>query len=125
MREIWYNKDMSYTKAKSYGPHQMSPQERRLRSRIIQLISQHSVLRGTLAVRERTCGKKNCKCARGEKHVSLYLVLSEQGKVRQLFIPREYEDAVRQAVAQYHEVRQLLESVSMTYFDKVKARQLK
>jgi hypothetical protein len=116
---------MADTKANSSGRAQMSPRERRLRSRIIQLLSQNAVLRGTLAVRERTCGKKNCKCARGEKHVSLYLVLSEQGKLRQLFIPREYEDAVRQAVAQYQEVRQLLESVSMIYFDKVKGRQLK
>lgn len=116
---------MSDTKAKSYGRAQMSAQERRLRSRIIQLVSQNAVLRGTLAVRGRTCGKQNCKCARSEKHVSLYLVLSEQGKLQQLFIPRKYEEAVRQAVAQYQEVRHLLESVSMIYFDKVKGRQLK
>ena len=116
---------MSDKKATSYGRAQMSAQERRLRSRIVQLISQNALLRGTLSLRERTCGKKNCKCAHGEKHASLYLVLSQQGKLRQLFIPRRYEDAVRQAVAQYQEVRQLLESVSMIYFEKVKKRQLK
>ena len=101
----------------------MSPGERDQRSRLAQLAHATGLLRGTLAVRERACGKSNCKCAKGEKHVSLYLVASYEGRVRQLFIPKDWEPQVRRWVEQYQEARKLLEEVSLLYWDKVQKRQ--
>jgi hypothetical protein len=101
----------------------MSTRERNQRSRLAQLVHEAGLLRGTLAVRERTCGKANCKCAQGEKHVSLYLVASYEGRVRQLFIPKDWEPQVRRWVEQYQEARKLLEEVSLLYWDKVQKRQ--
>ncbi len=100
----------------------MSPRERDRRSRLAQLAHGAGLLRGTLAVRERACGKSNCKCAKGEKHVSLYLVASYEGHVRQLFIPKDWEPQVRRWAQQYKEARKLLEEVSLLYWDKVKKR---
>jgi hypothetical protein len=100
----------------------MSKPERKRRSRLAQLTHGAGLLRGTLAVRERLCGKPNCKCARGEKHVSLYLVASYEGRVRQLFIPKDWEPQVRRWVQQYQEARKLLEEVSLLYWDKVRKR---
>lgn len=61
-------------------------------------------MRGTvvfpLSVRARICGKPNCKCQKGEKHVDLFLVMSKGGKVEQLYIPREKEETVRQQVTE-------------------------
>jgi len=101
----------------------MSAAERRFRSRLAQVLSRRGVMRGTLLVRRRKCGKANCRCARGEGHESLFLVISENGRTRQLFVPKEWESRVRRWVADYHHARELLEEVSRIYWDKVRQRQ--
>ena len=97
----------------------MAAQERRLRSRLVQLLSGQGVLRGTLSARERTCGKSGCRCARGEKHGGLYLVFSEEGRLRQVFVSRTQKRRVRLGVAQYREIRQLLEALGASSFGAV------
>ena len=52
--------------------------ERARRSRVAQLSHQTRLMRGTLTIRSRRCGKPGCHCARGEPHVSLYLVQSQK-----------------------------------------------
>lgn len=86
--------------------------ERRRRSRIAQLAHSSRLLRGTLSIRSQTCGKTTCRCARGELHVSLYLVQSHHGKPRQLYVPKEWEDRVRRAVKNYQELQALVEELS-------------
>jgi len=93
-------------------PSSLSAAERHFRSRLTQLVHDAWFLRGTLSVRSRPCGKPNCRCARGELHASLYLVQSRQGKLRQLSIPKPWEDRVRQAVGNYHEMQRLIEEIS-------------
>jgi hypothetical protein len=101
----------------------MSVQERELRSRLNQLISSKGLLRGTLNPREITCGKSNCKCARGEKHPYLYLVVSDSGKLRQILIPRSREVEVRQWVKQYQSMQEILEEITLIYRDKIRNRE--
>jgi hypothetical protein len=100
----------------------MSAQERQFRSRLAQVVSQRGLLRGSLLVRRRGCGKPNCRCARGEKHQSLYLAVSEGGRTRQLFVPRRWEALVRQWVADYRQAQTLLEELSRLSWRKVRAR---
>lgn len=100
----------------------MPAAERRARSRLTQLISQRGVLRGSLLVRGRVCGKPNCKCARGQKHESLYLVISEGGRTRQLYVPKDWESRVRRWVEDHRRARQLMEEISRIYWDKVRHR---
>lgn len=90
----------------------LSARERSRRSRLAQLVSSRRFLRGTLAPRQRRCGKPNCHCARGELHWSLYLVQSQNGKPRQIFVPKEWEERIRQSVQGYQEIQQLLEELS-------------
>ena len=73
----------------------MTVQERRRRSAPARLVTQRGLLRGNLLQRRRVCGKPNCKCTRGELHASLYLVFSEGGKLRQIFVPKTWEPLVR------------------------------
>jgi len=101
----------------------MSAAERRARSQLAQLLSQRGVIRGTLLVRKRKCGKANCHCAQGEGHQSLFLVISENGRTRQLFVPKDWESRVRLWVEDYHRARKLMEEVSRIYWDKVRNRQ--
>lgn len=101
----------------------MSSTERDFRSRFNQLISGSGFMRGTLTTREKVCGKSNCKCARGEKHVALYLVASKDGKQQQLFIPNSYEGKVRKWLDQYKQVEQLLEELSDLHWKKIQNRE--
>jgi hypothetical protein len=99
--------------------------ERQFRSRLTKLISdKDGLLRGTLTVRERTCGKASCKCYQGQKHSSLYLVISVEGKYQQICLPKIYEDDVRAWVANYQRIQELLEEISQIYLDKIKNRQV-
>ena len=79
----------------------MSVPERQARSALARLVTQRGLLRGNLLERRRVCGKPTCKCTRGELHANLYLVFSEGGKLRQLFVPKTWEAQVRQWVADY------------------------
>lgn len=90
----------------------LSATERNFRSRISQLSSGQWFLRGTLSERSGTCGKPNCHCARGELHKSLYLVQSQAGKLRQICVPKAWQQRVRQAVNDYRLMQELIEEVS-------------
>lgn len=101
----------------------MSPEERHLRSELIQLLSGVGLLRATLNPRQKVCGKPGCRCARGEKHSALYVVASEDGKPHQLFVPHSLEPQVRQWVASYQRIRELLEELSRIYWDRLSRRE--
>src|SRR5437899_13066169 len=90
----------------------LSTSERSFRSRIAQLASGQWFLRGTLSQRSSKCGKPNCHCASGARHPSVYLVQSQAGKLRQICVPKAWQERVRQAVHDYQEVQRLIEEVS-------------
>ena len=98
--------------ADAFSRAKLSPTERNFRSRITQLASGTWFLRGTLSERHSKCGKPSCHCATGELHHSLYLVQSQQGKVRQLCVPKDWQDRVRHAVGDFRALQQLIEEVS-------------
>ncbi|MEQ8762459.1 MAG: DUF6788 family protein [Planctomycetota bacterium] len=98
----------------------MSAQERRLRSQVAQLLDGAGIVHGTLVEREKSCGKTNCRCARGEKHRALYLTLNRDKKLRQLYIPKSLEETVRRWVQQDRIVRDLLDDVSELHWEKLR-----
>lgn len=101
----------------------MSVEERKARSALAQLASRNALMRGSLLVRRRVCGKPNCRCAKGEGHESLYVVIKEKGRTRQLFVPKDWEARVRRWIEDHHRARQLMEEISRLYWDKVRKRQ--
>jgi len=60
----------------------------------------------------RCCGKKNCRCQQGEKHVSLYLSIKTEGKRRMIYVPPELEKQVCRLVEAWRESQQLTHVVS-------------
>jgi hypothetical protein len=100
----------------------LSAQERAWRSRLTQLVSQEAFARGTLAWRDRVCGKPNCRCARGERHRSLYLIYREGSKTRQAYVPPAWHEQVEQWVARYQEVRELLGRLSESQYRRLRER---
>ena len=101
----------------------MSAAERRGRSELARLMTQRGLLRGNLQQRHRTCGKLNCKCARGELHAGLYLVYSEGGRLQQRYVPKDWEPLIRQWVTDYQRARRLLEELSRLYVEKLRKRE--
>src|SRR5712691_2006879 len=104
---------------------QLSAAERNFRSRITQLSSGQwflRFLRGTLSERSGTCGKANCRCARGKLHRSLYLVQSQAGQPRQICVPKAWQQRVRQAVKDYRLMQKLIEEVSELEWKRLQER---
>ena len=100
----------------------LSARERNFRSRMAQLASGPYLLRGNLSERSLKCGKPNCRCARGQLHHALYLVQSQQGKLRQICVPAAWQPRVRQAVQDYHLLQQLLEEISELEWQRLQER---
>lgn len=96
---------------------------RRRRSRVAQLAHARRLLRGTLTVREVICGKAGCCCASGEPHAGLYLTQSKDGKTRQLYIPKRFEERVREAIDDYQELQRLIEELSEQEWKLLKERE--
>ena len=102
---------------------ELSAAERSLRSRIAQLATGERFLHGSLSERTAKCGKPTCYCAEGEGHRSLYLVQSQAGKVRQICVPKAWQDPVREAVGVYQEIRRLLDEVSALEWKRFQSRE--
>jgi hypothetical protein len=100
----------------------MSPRERQLRSTVNKLLGQQGVIHGTLITRKKLCGKPNCRCTKGQLHESLFLVVTEAGKGRQMYVPRSMEALVRQWIDQYDQARRLMDELSSLHWEKVRQR---
>jgi len=73
-----------------------------------------SVLRGSLIERYKRCGNPNCKCAKGPGHgPKYYLSVSYPNRSPQMDYVRQADYAqVTQCVANYTQVREILEEIS-------------
>jgi hypothetical protein len=105
---------------------QLPPKDRAARSRLVQLLSKaHPLARASLVVMARTCGKKGCKCADGEKHVSLYLATRLGNKRKMLYIPPDLEEAARRLVENGRKVEELVEEMSQASLEHLVAQKAK
>ena len=102
--------------------NRFTSEERAARSRVAQLLHEREVIAGSVVSMARRCGKKGCRCVRGEKHVSLYLSIKIEGKRRLVYIPPELEEEVRRQVGAYREAEQLTQVVSEACVGRVLAQ---
>lgn len=92
--------------------------ERRVRSRLAQMLHQKPFLIGSLVSMPRLCGKPGCKCTQGELHPGLYIALRVKEKRRMVHIPQSLEGMVRQWVSTYQEIWYLMEKVSESCYQR-------
>ncbi len=69
------------------------------------LLGRRELLKGTLLEVKRTCGKPDCKCAKGEKHVCYQLSASIEGRTRTRNVPRKYLTKVKHLTDNYRRFR--------------------
>ena len=68
------------------------------------------LVRGSVVVQKRRCGKANCHCASGVAlHETTVLNYSEGGRARAVMLPVEAVGAVRAAVGRYRSAENALE----------------
>jgi hypothetical protein len=68
------------------------------------------MVRGTVIVHRRRCGKPNCRCARdGAAHESMVLSYSERGRTRFVMLPKGEVDRVRRATERFRAAKAALE----------------
>ena len=90
----------------------MARVERNARSKAAKIVSNELFVQGSLIEMARVCGKKTCKCTKGEKHVSLYLAIRKDNKRKMIYIPKEMEEQVQALVKAYQKMKESLETVS-------------
>jgi hypothetical protein len=61
---------------------------------------------GSLVTLGRKCGKPNCRCATGEKHISKFLSRSEAGRTRLVYVPASDAMGLATKTASYRSVRE-------------------
>lgn len=91
---------------------QRSSQERSARSSAVRHIAQNPLLRGSLVLMRRKCGKPGCHCEKGEKHASLYLAVRANNKRTMIYIPAALEETAREWIKNGQKVDELLDFVS-------------
>lgn len=95
---------------------QRSPQERDARSRAVQLLADKPLLRGSLVLQHRSCGKPYCRCQKGQKHPALYLHTRSGDRRVRIYIPPALHDTARRWVDNGRRVKRLVDRVSEHHF---------
>jgi len=96
--------------------------ERRLLSRVRQLLGQPGLLHGSLRVNRRRCGKRGCRCTKGQLHAGVLLAVMQRGRQVSLYVPAAWEGRVRQWVGRDREIRKLLVELSGLYTERLRRR---
>jgi hypothetical protein len=95
---------------------QRSPQERDARSRAVQILADKPLLRGSLVLQHRSCGKPYCRCQKGQKHPALYLHTRSGDRRVRISIPPALHDTARRWVDNGRRVKRLVDRVSEHHF---------
>lgn len=101
--------------ANNPNPASLGAEERRLRSRLHQLLrGAQGFLHGSLIEMARRCGNPRCRCAADDahKHRSLYLSQTRGGKTAMEYIPGDEEKTVRRWSEDFQRAASLLEELS-------------
>lgn len=103
----------------------LSKRERTLYSKLHYILNQPGILKGSLVLMKRSCGKMNCKCQKSEddKHISLYLSISQEGKQRMIYIPGKFEKEVREWTERYAEIRTVVERISLAFLERIQKKE--
>jgi hypothetical protein len=70
------------------------------------------LIKGSLVLNRRRCGKPGCRCAQGELHESLAFTYKQAGKSVLVHIPEPLEPDARQAQNDYRKLKALVAEIS-------------
>jgi hypothetical protein len=84
------------------------------RARLLKsLNSGRPLIASTLSEIRTRCGKPNCHCASGEKHLSYLLTRREKGKTKTTYVPVELVEKVKNWSGEYHRLKELVNEITV------------
>jgi hypothetical protein len=89
-----------------------SVQERDDRSRAVQILAEQPLIRGSLVLQHRSCGKSYCRCRKGQKHPALYLHTRSGDQRVRIYIPPALHETARRWVDNGRRVSRLVQRAS-------------
>ena len=87
-----------------------------LRQTVGQMVAHHQELTPGKATRLLVrCGKKNCRCASGQKHVAHFLYLARGGPLRRIWIPKTDLTRLTERSGRYRRFRTARAQLNKTF----------
>lgn len=81
------------------------------------------MFRGSLIKRHIKCGKKNCHCATGTGHASLYLSSFYRGHTYMDYVPKAWEEWVRSGLENYEATQGLFAEITELNLELLRRRE--
>ncbi|HUW63874.1 MAG TPA: DUF6788 family protein [Spirochaetia bacterium] len=84
----------------------------------------NNVMRGSLIERKIRCGKKNCRCATGEGHLSYYLSSLDKNKHTRLdYVPLAWVPLVRERLDKQRLIREIMAELAEINLELMRRRE--
>lgn len=77
------------------------------------LNSSKPLIASTLSEIRTKCGKPNCHCVSGEKHISHLLTRRKDGKTKTTYVPVELVEEVKAWSNEYHRQKEIIKKITM------------
>ncbi|MBI3412056.1 MAG: hypothetical protein HY040_27310 [Planctomycetes bacterium] len=85
---------------------------RQLDSRLKKLTTSQPVLAASLVRITKFCGRRSCRCYRGEKHVAYHLSYKVRQKTQTVYVPVDLLEEVRSWIDEHRRLKRLLQEIS-------------
>ncbi len=69
------------------------------------------MIKGKLYQSARVCGNPNCKCAKGEKHISWYLIVNRDGRSKQDYVGATVPENLKTQVDLYQKFKNTIKRI--------------
>jgi hypothetical protein len=85
---------------------------RQIDSRLKKLTASQPVLAASLVRITKCCGRRSCRCYRGDKHVAYHLSYKVRQKTHVVYVPVDLLEEVRSWIDEHHRLKRLLQEIS-------------
>jgi len=89
-----------------------------------ELTSFLNLIRGSLVKGEKKCGRKGCKCEKGQLHPHVVISIFRKGKTHIVYVPKSSMEKAAAAVSAYNQVINIIEHISSINVELFKAQKL-
>ncbi len=90
-----------------------------------QVFKSTDMMKGSLAESSRSCGKKGCKCQRGELHHGYYFSFSVKSKAKMIYVPKKSYEQVKKLLNNWKHHKDLIEELTDINAELIRKRQFK
>ena len=70
------------------------------------------LLIGSVVSYKMKCGKKNCKCVQGKRHICFYLSFKKHGKTVNIYLPKNLVEQARLMTKNHKKLKEILTELS-------------